>query len=49
MPDDIAIERIVGLDPAPLEAWWNALSVGTLKEWNPRAGGSRMLVNPDYS
>jgi len=33
IPGDIAIERIVALDPAALEAWWNALGVGAVKEW----------------
>jgi hypothetical protein len=39
VPDDIAIERIVALDPAALEAWWNALGVGTLKEWKSPGRG----------
>ncbi len=39
VPADIPIERIVALDPAALEAWWNALGVGPLQEWkSPGAG-----------
>jgi len=39
VPSDIAIERIVALDPAALEAWWNALGVGTLEEWKSPGRG----------
>jgi hypothetical protein len=39
VPDGIAIERIVALDPAALEAWWNALGVGTLQEWRSPGKG----------
>lgn len=41
VPDDIAIERIVALDPAALEAWWNVLGVGPLNEWKSPGGGPR--------
>lgn len=39
VPDDVAIERIVALDPKALEAWWNALGVGTLSEWKSPGRG----------
>lgn len=39
VPSDVAIERIVALDPKALEAWWNALGVGTLSDWKSPGRG----------
>jgi hypothetical protein len=33
VPSDIALDRIMALDPKALEAWWNALGVGPLSDW----------------
>jgi hypothetical protein len=43
VPGDIPIERIVALDLAALEAWWNALGVGTMQEWKSPGGGLKKL------
>jgi hypothetical protein len=40
VPRDVPLDRVLALDPAALEAWWNALGVGTLDQWRG-AGGAR--------
>lgn len=39
VPSDVALDRVLALDPAALEAWWNALGVGTLQEWKSPGRG----------
>jgi hypothetical protein len=39
VPHDVTVDRVLALDPAALEAWWNALGVGTLEEWRGSGGG----------
>ncbi len=39
VPRDVALERVLALEPAALEAWWNALGVGTLRDWRGPGGG----------
>jgi hypothetical protein len=39
VPRDVALDRVLALEPAALEAWWNALGVGTLEEWHASGGG----------
>ena len=33
VPGDVALERVLALEPAALEAWWNALGVGSMADW----------------
>jgi len=39
VPADVARERVLALEPAALDAWWNAIGMGTAAEW--RAGAPR--------
>lgn len=39
VPADVALERVLALEPAALEAWWNALGVGSYREWHGTGGG----------
>lgn len=39
VPREVAIDRVLALEPAALESWWNALGVGTLDEWHGAGGG----------
>ena len=39
VPRDVALDRVLALEPAALEAWWNALGVGALEEWQGGGGG----------
>lgn len=34
VPKDVALERVLALEPAALEAWWDALGFGTLEDWH---------------
>jgi len=33
VPEDVAIERVLALEPAALEAWWNALGAGRYEDF----------------
>ena len=33
VPGDVALERVLALEPAALESWWNALGVGSMADW----------------
>jgi hypothetical protein len=39
VPHDVMLDRVLALEPLALEAWWNALGVGTLEEWHGAVGG----------
>lgn len=39
VPPGVAMERVLGLEPAALEAWWDALGLGTYREWHGPGGG----------
>ena len=39
VPADVAIERVLALEPAALQAWWDALGVGSYREWHGPGGG----------
>jgi hypothetical protein len=49
MPREVAIDRVLALEPAALEAWWNALGTGTLEEWRRAAGGPEQPRGPGAS
>jgi hypothetical protein len=39
VPSDVALDRVLALEPAALAAWWDALGVGSYQEWHgPGAG-----------
>src|SRR5258706_9942993 len=38
VPKDVAPGGVLALEPAPLEAWWDALGVGTLEDWHGSGG-----------
>lgn len=33
VPSDVALDRVLELEPAALAAWWDALGVGAYREW----------------
>jgi len=41
VPREIPLERVLALEPAALEAWWNALGAGTAAEWHRTVQRSR--------
>jgi hypothetical protein len=41
VPSDVALDRVVALEPKALEAWWDALGVGPLVEWRGAGAGAR--------
>jgi len=44
VPRDVALDRVLALEPAALEAWWNALGVGALEDWHGTGGGIKQRV-----
>lgn len=46
VPRDVALDRVLALEPAALEKWWNALGVGTLEEWHGAGGAPKPRVRP---
>ena len=43
VPQDVALDRVLALEPAALAAWWNALGFGALHEWNSAAATGPQL------
>ncbi len=39
VPAGVAMERVLALEPAALEAWWDALGMGTYRDWHGTGGG----------